>query len=41
MTEMQAVIGREQLKSLDQQIKKRNFIAKLYLNELKDYLSKI
>ncbi|MDC0429779.1 DegT/DnrJ/EryC1/StrS aminotransferase family protein [Candidatus Pelagibacter sp.] len=37
MTEMQAVIGREQLKSLDKQIKKRNFIAKLYLNGLKDY----
>ena len=40
MTEMQAVIGREQLKSLDQQIKKRNFIAKLYLNELKDFYQK-
>lgn len=37
MTEMQAVIGREQLKSLDQQIKKRNFIANLYLNGLKNF----
>ena len=40
MTEMQAVIGREQLKSLDQQIKKRNFIANLYLDGLKDYYQK-
>ena len=40
MTEIQAVIGREQLKSLDQQIKKRNFIANLYLNGLKDYYQK-
>ncbi len=40
MTEMQAAIGREQLKSLDQQIKKRNFIANLYLNELKDFYQK-
>jgi dTDP-4-amino-4,6-dideoxygalactose transaminase len=40
MTEMQAVIGREQLKSLDRQIKKRNFIANLYLNGLKDYYQK-
>tara|TARA_A100001015_G_C15039090_1_gene738331 strand:- start:2339 stop:3535 length:1197 start_codon:yes stop_codon:yes gene_type:complete len=40
MTEMQAVIGREQLKSLDKQIKKRNLIANLYLNGLKDYYSK-
>jgi dTDP-4-amino-4,6-dideoxygalactose transaminase len=37
MTEMQAAIGREQLKSLDKQIKKRNLIANLYLNELKFY----
>jgi dTDP-4-amino-4,6-dideoxygalactose transaminase len=37
MTEMQAAIGRDQLKSLDHQIKKRNFIANLYLEELKDY----
>ena len=40
MTEMQAVIGREQLKTLDKQIKKRNLIANLYLNELKDYYLK-
>ena len=37
MTEMQAAIGRAQLKSLDNQIKKRNFIANLYLNELKNF----
>ena len=30
MTEMQAVLGREQLKLLDKQIKKRNLIANLY-----------
>ena len=40
MTEIQAVIGREQLRLLDQQIKKRNFIAQLYLNELKDFYQK-
>ena len=40
MTEMQAVIGREQLKSLDKQIKKRNLIANLYINGLKDYYIK-
>ena len=40
MTEIQAAIGREQLKSLDKQIKKRNLIANLYLNELKDYYTK-
>ena len=40
MTELQAVIGREQLKSLDQQIKKRNLIASLYINKLKDYYQK-
>jgi dTDP-4-amino-4,6-dideoxygalactose transaminase len=40
MTEIQAAIGREQLKSLDKQIKKRNFIANLYLNGLKDYFQK-
>ena len=40
MTEMQAVIGKEQLKSLDKQIKKRNFIANLYLNGLKIYYQK-
>ena len=37
---MQAAIGRIQLQSLDQQIKKRNFIANLYLNGLKDYYLK-
>ena len=40
MTEMQATIGREQLKFLDKQIKKRNLIANLYLSEFKDYFQK-
>ena len=40
MTEMQAVIGRQQLKSLDNQIRKRNLIAGLYLKGLKDYYLK-
>jgi len=40
MTEMQAAIGRQQLKSLDEQIKKRNLIADLYLKGLKDYYLK-
>ena len=40
MTEMQAAIGREQLKALDKQIKKRNYIAKLYLSSLKDFYIK-
>ena len=40
MTEMQAVLGREQLKLLDKQIKKRNLIANLYLNGLRDYYQK-
>jgi dTDP-4-amino-4,6-dideoxygalactose transaminase len=40
MTEIQAVIGRAQLKLLDKQTKKRNFIANLYLNGLKDYFNK-
>ena len=40
MTEIQAVIGREQLKLLDKQIFKRNLIAKLYLSELRDYYEK-
>ena len=40
MTEIQAAIGRQQLKSLDNQIKKRNIIANLYLNELKEYYLK-
>ena len=37
MTEMQAAIGKVQLRSLDKQIKKRNVIANLYLNGLKDF----
>ena len=41
MTEMQAVIGREQLKYLDKQLKVRNHIANLYINELKDYYQNI
>ena len=40
MTEMQAVIGREQLKSLDEQIKRRNLMASLYIYELRDYYQK-
>ena len=40
MTEMQALLGREQLKMLDSQVKKRNTIANLYLNELEDYYEK-
>ena len=40
MTEMQAAIGRQQLKSLDEQIKKRNLIADLYFKGLKDYYLK-
>ena len=40
MTEMQAVIGRDQLKSLDKQLKVRNRIANLYINELKDFYIK-
>jgi len=40
MTEIQAAIGREQLQSLDNQIKKRNLIANLYLNGLKNYFHK-
>ena len=40
MTEMQAVLGREQLKLLDKQIKKRNLISNLYLNGLRDYYQK-
>ncbi len=37
MTEMQALLGRDQLKILDKQINKRNKIANLYLNGLKGY----
>jgi len=40
MTEMQAVIGREQLKILDKHIKKRNLIAGIYIKELKDFYQK-
>ncbi|MDB2382115.1 DegT/DnrJ/EryC1/StrS family aminotransferase [Candidatus Pelagibacter bacterium] len=40
MTEMQALLGRGQLKLLDKQIKKRNATANLYLNGLKDYYQK-
>jgi len=40
MTEMQALLGREQLKSLNKQIKKRNKIVNIYLNELKNYYQK-
>ena len=40
MTEIQAVIGREKLKTLDQTIKKRNFIANLYLTAFKNYYQK-
>lgn len=40
LTEMQAAIGREQLKTLDKQIETRNSIAELYLNELRDYYEK-
>jgi dTDP-4-amino-4,6-dideoxygalactose transaminase len=40
MTEMQAAIGCEQLKTLDNQLKTRNAIANTYLNELKDYYQK-
>jgi dTDP-4-amino-4,6-dideoxygalactose transaminase len=40
MTEMQAAIGRVQLKSLDNQLKIRNAIANIYLNKLKDYYQK-
>jgi dTDP-4-amino-4,6-dideoxygalactose transaminase len=40
MTEMQAAIGREQLKTLDNQLKIRNAIANLYLKELKNYYQK-
>lgn len=40
MTEIQAAIGRYQLKLLDKYVKKRNSIGMLYLNELKDYYLK-
>ena len=40
MTEMQAAIGRIQLKLLNRQIKKRNQIANMYLRNLNDYFKK-
>jgi dTDP-4-amino-4,6-dideoxygalactose transaminase len=40
MTEIQAVIGIEQLKTLDLQVKKRNLISNQYLNGLKEYYQK-
>ena len=40
MTEMQAAIGINQLKLLDNQIKKRNFISNLYFKSLKDFFFK-
>jgi dTDP-4-amino-4,6-dideoxygalactose transaminase len=40
MTEMQAAIGRIQLKTLNNQLKIRNAIANIYLSELKDYYQK-
>ena len=40
MTEMQAAIGRDQLKFLDKQIKKRNLLANIYLNLLREFYEK-
>jgi dTDP-4-amino-4,6-dideoxygalactose transaminase len=40
MTEMQAAIGRIQLKTLENKLKIRNAIAIIYLKELKDYYKK-
>ena len=40
MTEIQAALGREQLKTLDKQIYKRNIIVNLYLRGLKEYYQK-
>ena len=40
MTEMQALIGRDQLEKLDKEINKRNTIANLYLTSLRDYYQK-
>jgi dTDP-4-amino-4,6-dideoxygalactose transaminase len=37
LTEMQAALGRYQLKYLDKQIKKRNQIANLYMNGLEEF----
>ncbi len=38
MTEIQATIGRYQLKNLDKQIKDRNNVAKIFSNELKEFI---
>jgi dTDP-4-amino-4,6-dideoxygalactose transaminase len=40
MTEMQAALGRFQLKHLDKQIKKRNQIASIYINGLREFFYK-
>ena len=40
MTEMQATLGRHQLKQLDNQIKKRNKIANLYIENFKEFMNK-
>lgn len=40
LTEIQASLGRDQLKHLDWQIRKRNKIAYLYINGLKDFWNK-
>ncbi len=40
MTEMQAALGRYQLKFLDDQVKKRNQIVNLYLDNLKHFFEK-
>jgi len=40
LTEMQATLGRYQLKHLDKQIKKRNQIAYLYIDGLKNFWTK-
>jgi len=40
MTEIQAYLGREQLKTLDKNINIRNLIANLYLDGLKNYYQK-
>lgn len=40
LTEMQAALGRYQLKHLDEQIKKRNQIANLYINSFKNFWTK-
>ena len=40
MTEMQATLGRHQLKQLSKQIKKRNRIANYYIHNLKEFIGK-